>query len=401
MGDKLEKLFNPKSIAIIGASNNPKKIGNILINKLKNFKGELIPINLKEEKILGFKTYKSVLEYKKQIDLAVIATPKETIKKILQNIEKKQIKNLIIITSGFSEIKDYKSENYLKKFIEKNQINLLGPNCLGIINSKNNLDISFSKYTPKTGDTVFISQSGALGSYIMDLEIPLRAFVSLGNMTGLTFNDFIEYFNDDPLTKKIILYIEKIKDGKKFIEICKKSNKEIIAIKSGRTKEGQKSTNSHTGSLSTSREIYKGAFKQSNIKQYNSLTEAFGLKKEDITESIKGKKIAIITNAGGAGALLTDELIEKKYKIFGPKDLLGTATSKDYYRALHRITQEYDRIIVIFTPQMMSEPIETAKEIILSRYKHKIIALFLGKKSLQESIKLLEDYNIPVYTQAI
>lgn len=398
---KLETFLNPKSIAIIGASNKEGKIGNILIKKLKNFKGKIIPINPKEKTIGKLECYKTVLDYNKDIDLAVIATPKKTIKKILNQIQKKKIKNLIIITSGFSETNDIKSEKRLIDFANKNQINILGPNCMGIFYSELSIDLTFSKNTPKKGDTVFISQSGALGSYIMDLDIPLRAFISLGNMANLNFNDFIEYFNNDKETKKIILYIEKLKDGKKFIELCKNSKKQIIAVKSGRTKTGQKSTMSHTGSLSTESEIYSGAFKQSNIEYKKSITEAFDLKKEDIFSSLRGKKIAIITNAGGAGALLTDKLIENDFKVTQVIDILGTATAKDYARTIHRLKGEQDNLIVILTPQTMTEPIETAKVISKSIWKHKTIAIFSGENSIKEAYEILKGHNIPVYTKAI
>lgn len=401
MGDKLDTFFNPKSIAIIGASNTQGKIGNILMNKLKGFKGKIIPINPHEKKVLNITSYKSLLDYSKDIDLAVIATPKKTIPELLKQIAKKEIKNLIIITSGFSETGDKKSEKNLIKFAEEHNVNILGPNCLGMINTENNLDLTFSKKTPKKGDTVFISQSGALGSFVMDLDIPLRAFISVGNMANLNFNDFIEYFNKDKETKKIILYIERIKDGKEFIKIAKESKKQIIAIKSGKTKLGQKSTLSHTGSLSTDLEIYKGAFKQANVDYSESLSEAFGLEKENIIHSLKGKNVAVITNAGGAGALLTDELIENNFKVFGPKDILGTATANDYSRTLHRLKGDYDNIIVIFTPQTMSEPIKTAQSLVKSRWKHKIIAVFLGQDSIKEATEILKGHSIPTYTQAI
>lgn len=397
----MNSFFNPKSIAIIGASETPGKVGYILMKKLEKYKGKIIPINPKRETILGKKTYKKITDYKEKIDLTIIATPKKTVLPILKDITKKETKNIIIITAGFKEIGDNKSEEKIKKLAKKNNLNILGPNCFGIINTEKNIDLTFSKETAKKGETVFISQSGALGSFAMDLDIGLRGFISLGNMSNLDFADFIEYFNHDKKTKKIVLYIEKLKEGKKFIKACKKSNKKIIAIKSGKTQKGQKATMSHTGSLATSFDIYKGAFKQAKIEYSESLTKALGEKKENYEKNLKGKNIAIITNAGGAGALITDELENKGYKIFGPKDILGTATPNDYRRALHRIKNPYDNIIVAFTPQTMSDAKNTAKVIIESRWKNKIIALMLGEKSVKEAKKILKDNNIPVYTKAI
>ncbi|MDA3836578.1 MAG: CoA-binding protein [Nanoarchaeota archaeon] len=401
MRGELNSFFNPKTICVIGASNTEGKVGYTLMKKLKSFKGKVIPINPNDPKIHGIKSYAKASLYPKNIDLAVIATPRKTVLKILEDIAKKEIKNVIIITAGFSEIGNNKEEKKIIELAKKHKINILGPNCLGIINPEKHINLTFSKESPKEGDTVFLSQSGALGSYIMDLDIPLRAFISLGNMADLTFTDFIEYFNNDEKTKRIVLYIERLKQGRQFIEACKKSNKKIIVVKSGKTEKGQKSTMSHTGSLSTSIDIYKGAFRQAKVTYCDSLTEAFGLKKQDITKKLKGKNIAIITNAGGAGALLTDDLEEKGFKIFGPKDILGTATPQDYARSLHRITNPYDNIIVAFTPQTMSDPINTARAIAKSRWKNKIIAVFLGEKSMKEATEILKGNGIPVFTKAV
>lgn len=158
---------------------------------------------------------------------------------------------------------------------------------------------------------------------------------------------------------------------------------------------------SHTGSLATDINIYKGAFKQAKIKYSNSLSEAFSIKKENYISSLKGKNVAIITNAGGAGALLTDELEENGFSIYGPKDILGTATSIDYKKALQKITRKVDNILVILTPQTMSEPLNTAKVLIKSKLKNKIIAIFLGNKSMKDAVKILKRNDIPVFTNCV
>jgi len=401
MRGDLDLFFNPKTIAIVGASNTPGKVGNILMNKLNKFKGTVVPIN-QNDLIVGKKeAYKRLTDYDGKIDLAVIATPTKTVLKILKDVKEKNIKNVIIITAGFSEIGNKKEEIKISKFAKENKINIFGPNCFGITNSEKNIDLTFSKETPSAGDTVFISQSGALGSFVMDLNIPLRAFISLGNMSDLTFADIIEYFNNDKKTKKIVLYVERLKQGRKFIDVCKKSKKEIIVVKSGKTNTGQKATMSHTGSLATGFAIYQGAFVQAKVKYANSLTAAFGLKKESVVKALKGKNIAIITNAGGAGALLTDELEDAGFKIFGPKDILGTATPNDYKRSLHKIRNPYSNIIVAFTPQTMSDATNTAKAICQSRWKDKIIAVFLGEKSIKDAKEILKGNGVPVYTRCV
>jgi acyl-CoA synthetase (NDP forming) len=390
----LKSLFEPKSIAVIGASNTEGKVGDILMEKLKLFKGKVIPINKKNPVIHNLQAYKKVTDYKNKIDLAVIATPKKTVLKILKNCGKKKIKNIIIISSGFSEQGNIKTEKKIFKLKNKYQMNILGPNCFGIIDTGKNLDLTFSKVTPKKGNIAFISQSGALGSYIIDLGIKFSGFVSVGNMLDLDFADFIKYFENDPQTKKIVIYLESLKHGKKFINICKKSKKEIVVVKAGKTDKGKIATMSHTGSLATDTEIYSGAFKQARIKEMNSLLHAFDLKQENIIEKIKGKKVAIITNAGGAGALLTDKLSRKNYKIYGPIDLLGTATSTEYKQALDKLAGRYDSIVVIITPQTMTDLEKIAQTISTSRWKYKILACFLGEKSVKEAIEILKENDV-------
>jgi acetyltransferase len=401
MKNKLDSFFNSKSIAVIGASNTPGKVGNIIMKKLDKLKGKVIPINKKDENIEGKKAYKKIIDYPKKIELAIIATPAKTVPRIIEQCAKKEIKNIIIISAGFSEVGNNRLEKKILKLKIKYKLNILGPNCFGMINPKKNLDLTFSKETVKKGKTVFISQSGALGSYILDYKIPLRAFISLGNMIDLNFADWIEYFNEDKKTKKIVCYIESLKDGKRFIEACKNSKKEIIVVKAGKTKKGKDATMSHTASLATDYEIYNGAFKQAKVKQSKSLIRAFGIREENIIYKLKGKKIAIITNAGGAGALLTDQLESQGYEIYGPKDILGTATSKDYKNALNRIKSNYDSIIIILTPQTMSEPEKTACILAESKFKHKIVACFLGNKSIQEAIKILQQNGISYITKAV
>lgn len=420
----LNSFFNPNSIAIIGASEDEKKVGGILVEKLKNFKGEIILINPKHDFIRGVKCFSSVLKYPKKIDLAIIAIPSEFVKNVLIECGKKEIKNVIIISSGFSEIGEKNKEEELIEISEKYKINLLGPNCFGIVNSFLNLDCTFANSFPKKGDTAFISQSGALWSYLSELKKGFSGFVSLGNMSDLDFSDWIKYFDDDKNTKKIVLYIEKIKDGEKFIKTCKNSKKKIFAIKSGKTEKSLQATLSHTGSLATDYEIYRGALKQANVTLKNSLKEIFSIKEKSI--KLINKKIILITNAGGVGALLSDYFSENKI-IGKPIDILGTAKAEDYKKELEKHKKFNGTIIVIFTPQTMSEPEKTAE--VISKFsrknkknffyeilknslgfptssqqkykllnsvgnKKKIIAYFLGDKSVKKATEILRKNKI-------
>ncbi|MDP1728995.1 MAG: CoA-binding protein, partial [archaeon] len=358
----IKKFFNPRTIAVIGASDHSEKVGGILSQKIRDSKATLVPINPNHEQIFGVKCYKNVLDYKGTIDLAIIAVPSLFVVGALNECATKKIKDVIIISAGFSEIGNVRGEQELRDVAKKNDINFIGPNCFGIFNPYKNLDATFSASTPVKGDIAFISQSGALWSYIADFSleknIGFSGFVSLGNMGDLEFSDFIEYFSKDSKTKSIILYIEKLKDGKKFISACRKCKKPIYVIKAGSSEEGSKAAFSHTASLASDYEIYKGAFSQAGVILCDSLIGAVEkIKKKEFVVRRKdsfriGKKVFIITNAGGAGALLADYLSKKGFEIVrGPLDILGTATGSDYFNALEKIKNEtfYESIIVVLT----------------------------------------------------
>jgi len=398
----IKDFLNPNSIAVIGASEHAGKVGNVLMKKLLKFRGEVIPINIEHDIVYGKKSYASVLDYKKNIDLAIIAIPAKGVKKVLEECWKKKIRNVIIISAGFSEIGNINAEKEIVEIGKRYGMNILGPNCFGIANPHKNLDTTFSNLSAKKGDTAFVAQSGALWSYLADVSSSknkpgFSAYVSLGNMADLEFDDFIEYFNKDNKTKKIILYVETLKDGKRFIEACKKSRKKIIVVKSGRTKIGSEATLSHTGSLATDFEIYKGAFRQAGIELKNSLAGAFNIKMREIKP--KGKKIAIVTNAGGAGALITDYLIERGYNVEKPIDLIGIALAEDYKNAFKKLEKSrVDSVVSILTPQSMSQPEQTANEIVkFSKYKP-IIAVFLGENSIKKAKQILEKNKIQCFT---
>jgi acetate---CoA ligase (ADP-forming) len=389
----LSNFFYPKKIAIIGASEDTNKVGGVLMRKSLKFKGEIIPINPNHTQIFNKKTYPSIKDVEKKIDIAVIATPKETVKEIVRECVNKKIKFIIIISAGFSEIGDKKTQDEILDIIKKGNSRILGPNCFGIFNSQINLDLTFANTTPKKGNTAVISQSGALWSYFSDIKkIRYSKFVSLGNMSDIEFTDIIEFLNKDKQTKKIILYIEKLKDGKRFIKTCKNSKKQIIAIKAGSSKQGSIAAVSHTGSLATDFKIYKGVFKQSKVKQIENLFKNIKIP--------KGKTM-IITNAGGAGALIADECENQKIELIKEQDILGTAQAQDYKKALVENEKiKSDSIIIILTPQKMSEPENSAKVIadFSKTTNKKIVACFLGEASISKAQAILKRANIYCFT---
>ncbi len=396
MKKELRNFFNPRTIAVVGASEHPGKVGGILMEKLSSFKGKIVPISIKHKEIFGRQAYFSVKDYPGKIDLVVVAIPAKGVKKVLEDCGRKKVKNAIIISAGFSEVGNEKAEEEIVKTAKRYGINLLGPNCFGVANPRLNLDTTFANTSAKKGDVAFISQSGALWSYLADISsLGFSGFVSLGNMADLGFVDFIEYFNNDKRTKKIVLYVEKLKQGKKFIEICRKSRKEIIVVKAGKSEKGSEAAISHTGSLATDFKIYEGVFKQAGVKLVDSLASAFGFEQSKINIPKTKKQVSIITNAGGAGALITDYLVEKGFDVHTPKDLIGTALAKDYERTLKKSS---GFTIVILTPQKMSEPEKTAE--VISKFKRKnIFVFFLGGKSIKKAEQILKKAKVPVFTR--
>ena len=384
----LNNFFYPKSIAIIGASNTHGKVGNALMLNLKKFKGKVYPINLNEKEVLGSKAYKSVLDIKEKVDLGVIAIPEKGVYSVLEECGKKGIKNVIIITAGFSESGNTEGQNKLIEISNKYNIRIMGPNNFGVVNPNINLDTSFSKLTPNKGNIALISQSGALWVYISQLSLNnfgFSIFASIGNMVDVDFADLIEYLNGEENTKVIVCYIETLKDGKKFMNICKKSKKPIIAIKAGTTNAGQKAALSHTGSLAGEIEIYKAAFRQSNVFLAETVEDAFDKAQFLVHQKLKGNKTIVITNGGGLGVLCADycnknlldvvklpqDLIDNlnlnhNWSKNNPIDMVGDADHTKYreiFLKLEKNNKFFDNVIVILSQQEMIDVFKVAKEI--------------------------------------
>jgi acyl-CoA synthetase (NDP forming) len=401
----IKNFFYPKSIAIIGASDNPLKVGAILLQKAMNSQCKIIPVNPNHDNLFGIKCYDNLRSYSGKIDLAIIAIPEQFVKDALIDCGRKKIKEVIIISAGFSEAGEISKERELLDTAKKYDIRILGPNCFGVFNPALKLDITFSKVTPKKGNIAFISQSGALWSYLSDLKIGFSGFVGLGNMADLEFSDFIEYFSKDKNTKSIILYIEKLRDGKRFIRACKNCKKPIFVVKAGSSEAGTKAALSHTGSLATDYEIYRAAFEKAGVRLCETLEEAlesssrfrfYNLKFKSSLK--KGLRAFVLTNAGGAAALASDYLEKYEFNVIEkPLDILGTALSGDYKTALESLSlKNFDFLLVILTPQSMSQINETA--LWISNFKHEkkkeVIALLLGNKSVASASRILKDKGV-------
>jgi len=436
----LDQFFNPKSIAVIGASAKKNKLGYVLLKNLIDYKykGKIYPINPKYKKILKLKTFQSLSSVSKKIDLAIIIVPAKIVPLLLEQCGKKEIKSVIIISSGFKEIgeKGKKLENKIIKIAKKYKIKILGPNCLGILDSTNDLNASFAKQMLKKGKIGFISQSGAICCAMLDwaekTNIGFSRFVSLGNMALVNEIDLLKFFKKDSQTKIIILYLEQISRGKEFIKEVSQitKNKPLIIIKGGETKEGSQAVLSHTGALAKPNEMFKFALRQYGVIQVNSLSDLFDLIKFYAIEerhyamspSLRGQKIAVLTNAGGPGAITIDALKKNNFEIAvlekrtskilkknlpitagikNPIDISGDARADRYKTALDVLIKDkkVDAIIVVLTPQSVTEIKKTAKMIVkLSRKSKKpILTSFIGGKNIDQGNKILDKANIPVY----
>lgn len=429
----MKYFFKPESVALIGASTNPEKLGfKILKNLIEGgFKGKIYPVNPKGENILNLKCYKSISEIPYFVELAIIVVPAEFVCDIAEECGKKGVKGLIVISAGFKEIGEEgkKREEKLKEIIKKYGVRLIGPNCLGIIDTRNKLNASFAFEMPPEGKISFITQSGALGTAILDWAIKenvgLSKFVSFGNKADVNEIDLIEELKDDEDTNVILLYLEGVSEGRKLIEVARKtiSKKPIIIVKAGKTESGAKSASSHTGSLAGSDIAFNSAVKQSGIIRANTVEELFDYALIFSYQPIlKGNRIAIITNAGGPSVMAVDMIEEKglllsrfsektinllkKYlppvsNINNPVDILGDAKADRYEKAIEAVLSDenVDGIIVILTPQIVTQPYETAQSIVRTskKYEKCVISCFMGGKRVEEGIKILKENGIPNY----
>jgi len=424
----MKKFFSPKAVAVIGASRDRKKVGNVIFRNLLESNITTFPVNKNATKVEGKRTYSSVLDIKKKIDLAIIAIPAKFIQKVMEELGAKRVKNAIIISAGFSESGEKENEARISDVAKKYGIKIIGPNCLGIIDTHKNINASFFDGMPKKGNTAFISQSGALGVAVLDWAIKenwgLSKFISLGNMINTNFSDILEYLENDKSTERIILYIESLKEGKRFLEIAKRITKKktIIALKAGTSEKGKKAAMSHTGAIAGSEKVYSGAFKQAGILRVKKITDAFEIAR--MKTFPKGKGVLIITNAGGPGVLATDfaenfeldivnlptsvkNILDDKlpYGWSGgnPIDIIGDALAKRYSDVFTTIEKNnfYDSVLVILTPQAMTESEQTAMEIIKfqKRIKKPVFACFMGGEKVERAKLLLDKNNVPVFDE--
>jgi acetyltransferase len=432
----LNRIFNPGSIAVIGASEDEGTVGQILMHNLamNAFEGKIFPVNIRRKEVMGIKAYQKVSEISEPVDLAIIATPAKTVPGIVEECGKAGIKGLIIISAGFREVgpEGLALEKQLANLKTKYNLRIIGPNCFGIIRPSIKLNATFAEAMPEEGNIAFISQSGALGSAIIDWALSQNLgfsnFVSVGSMIDVDFGDLIDYFGTDPQTRSIILYIEGIANARKFMSAARHfaRTKPIIVVKAGKFSESAKAAMSHTGSLVGSDLVYDSAFKRAAIVRVDEISDLFNaaevLGKQPLPQ---GPHLAIITNAGGPGVMAADALLKRGGKLAtlsdstmnemdnilppywsrgNPIDILGDADAHRYREAMNLCLADknVDGILLIYTPQAIAAA-ETIAHHVVSMCdarggcKKTILTSFMGGNKVEEANKIFAENGYPTY----
>ncbi|MCD4778673.1 MAG: acetate--CoA ligase family protein [Desulfobacterales bacterium] len=444
----LDAIFSPQSVAVVGASTTPGKVGHdIFANILKGgYKGILYPVNPNAKSVLSVRAYPNILDIPDDVDLAIIILPPRVALKAIKEAIKKGVKGVVIVSAGFREVggEGLEIENQIVSICKKAGVRVVGPNCLGVINplSSVSLNASFSRRMPKSGNISFISQSGALCTAVLDFaadrDFGFSKFISIGNKADVDELDLLRYMHDDKDTEVIMIYLEELKKGLEFVESVKEITSgdrptPILVIKSGRTTAGARAAASHTGALAGSEAVYDAIFKQAGIIRVDSIDElfdyaiAFAYKNKSETGKFTrkvpgGNRVAIVTNAGGPGIVATDMTVSSGLKLakfheetiealesylpltanlYNPVDIIGDAAQDRYENALSSVIkdEDVDGALVILTPQSMTNALGTAEAIVrIDRRTHKpILCCFMGIFDVSSGVKYLQEHGIPVF----
>jgi acetate---CoA ligase (ADP-forming) len=440
---KLDQLLSPKSIAVIGASATEKKLGAIILRNIiqSGFPGEVIPLNPKESEIQGLKCYADYADLPFAPDLAIIAIPSTAVLEVLEKIGQKGTKNVVVLTAGFKEIggEGVKLESDLVEIAQKYEINVLGPNCLGFINNNVPLNATFSQSQANKSHLRFISQSGAIASSIFDWtdysEVGFTEFITLGNKAVINENDALEHFLENPLNfeknegesayQPIGMYLESINDGRRFVKLCQKISQKdpIFILKPGKSEESKQAMQSHTGAIAGEDYVFEAAVKKANVIRCEGIEDFFDMARVfSWEEAPKGKNIAVISNAGGPAVMTSDFVAESglqlvqfdqetkeklaqalpsQVSVINPIDLIGDALADRYQIAVETVIQndEVDALIVILTPQVMTQIEETATAIgkLSLQYGKTVVCSFMGGSLISDGEKILNKYKIPSF----
>ncbi len=427
----LESLFTPQTVAVIGASGTPGKVGHAVLSNLiqGGFKGKIVPVNPKAKEILGIPCYRG-LEFFGKVDLSVICVPAKAVKGAVISSLNAEAKSVVVITAGFKEVDEEgaRLEQEIADLCKAKGARLMGPNCLGVINTEYGMNASFATNMPGKGSASVISQSGALCAAILDWvagrHLGVGKMVSLGNKADLDEIDFLKYLAEDKQTRVIVGYLESITSGNEFVRVAESvaAKKPIVLLKSGTSEAGSRAASSHTGSLAGADIAYGAAFKRSGIIRADTFNKLLDYAKAFAMQPLpKGDRVAIITNAGGPGIMAADAVenygmhvalletatatalkakLPAAASVGNPIDVLGDADPERYATAIRAALKDdtVDAIIVILTPQAMTHPAETAHAIkdVMTREKP-LLAVFMGGKEVMPGRDELVAGNLPDY----
>ena len=432
---KLNSIFRPKRIALIGVSNNPSSVGGITLKNLVGggFNGVVYPVNPKREAVLGIPCFPDVKSLPKTPDLAVIMTSAKFVPQLIRECGEAGIHGIIIMSAGFKESGEEGKKLEAQVLAEKSKfpdMRVIGPNCLGILVPGLNMNVSFADGMPKKGHVAFISQSGALCTSVLDwayeANIGFSYFVSIGNSMDVNFGDLIDYFGQDPSTKSIVLYVESLSNARTFMSAARAFAREkpIIVYKSGRFPESAAAAASHTGALASEDSIYDAVFRRAGLARVYDFGNIF-----DFTDLVgrkrvpRGSKLAMVTNAGGPGVMATDSLISMGGQLVSfseetmqklneylppfwshgnPVDVLGDATPERFAKSTEIVLEDkgVDAVLVLLTPQAMTAPTETAQAIadLAKKTSKTIMAAWLGGASMKEGMTIFNQAGIAAYS---
>ena len=429
----LESMFNPRRIAVVGASEKQGTIGRALMKNLMDggFTGTILPVNPRYGRLHGYECVASVCDLDPGVDLAIIATPIHTAIDVVTDCVEKKVRGAIIISAGGKEVgaSGRGIEDRIQKIAYDGGMRILGPNCMGLIRPAKSLNAGFASDMPLVGNLAFVSQSGAICGAILDMaakeQMGFSHFVSIGSMLDIDFGDMIDYLGNDPTAKSILLYIENLTHVRKFMSAARAVSrvKPIIVLKSGRSPAGAKAAASHTGAMAGEDAVYDAAFKRAGIVRVASIEELF-----DCAELMakqprpKGSRLAILTNGGGPGVMAADTLAQygkapeplapetvKALDAFlppfwsrgNPVDILGDATAERYARALKICfdSKNLDGVLVILAPQAITDPLPVAEMMAAAAggRKYPVFACWMGGKSVEKAIAVLNEAGIPTY----
>jgi len=422
-------MFTPESVAVIGATEAPGSIGRALMENLKSYHGLLYPVSLKRDTILGVPAFPKIGAVPDHVDLAIIATPAATVPEVVQECAEAGVTGAIIVSAGFKECGSFGAKLEEAIIARRGRMRIIGPNCLGVMIPRLDLNATFAPRLAKDGHLAFVSQSGALCSSVLDWSlregVGFSGFFSVGSMADVNWGDFIYYLADDWHTGSILIYMESVGNARSFFSAAREValTKPIIVLKVGRTSLGAKAVMSHTGAPAGSDEVFDAAFQRAGILRVNTVDELFGMA-EVLGKQPRphGSRLAIVTNGGGPGALAADALIEGNGSLANlsdqtieilnnllppfwsrsnPVDLVGDAKANQYAAAVDALIKDpnNDALLIILTPQATAEPTATAERLksLISTRQKPILACWMGGNAVAEAEALLNASGVPTF----